>query len=154
MENTNEAIYIGVYTMIFVIALSLTVFLFSSLMDYSDNAYEYMHQTGNDALVVDVPVNRHLILSGQEVMSYYYNYIKKDRFSDEDYNNNIVVKINLNTKDENELLLENTNLTYKELVAKVGLNNKYILTINKATNDEYTYINIIKATEEELNEEW
>lgn len=154
MENANEAIYIGVYTTIFVIALSLTVFLFSSLMDYSEKAYDYMHSLGNDAILVNVPVNRHLILSGQEVISYYYNYIKKDRFTDEEYNNKTIVSINLNTKNETPLLITNENLTYKELSEKVGLANKYILTVGNNTNEEYTYINIIKATEEELAQEW
>ena len=77
MENANEAIYIGIYTMIFVIALSLTIFLFSSLMNYTDEAYDYMHQQSNDAVTVTGEVNRHLILTGQEVLSYYYNYIKE-----------------------------------------------------------------------------
>lgn len=154
MENANEAIYIGIYTMLFVIALSLTIFLFSSLLDYSEQAYDYMHKQSNDAVIMNVPTNRHLILSGQEVISYYYNYIKKDRFSDKDYNNNIVVSINLNTKNDTPLMLDNDNLKYKDLIEKVGINNKYILTVGENTNDQNTYINIIKATEEELNEIW
>ena len=39
MDNATEAIYIGVYAMIFVIAMSVTIFLFSSLLDYSEQAY-------------------------------------------------------------------------------------------------------------------
>ena len=78
MENASEAIYLGIYTMIFVIALSLTVFLFSSMLDYSEDAYEYMHSLGNDAVIVNAPANRHLLINGQDVISYYYNYIKKD----------------------------------------------------------------------------
>lgn len=154
MENANEAIYIGVYTMIFVIALSLSVFLFSSLLDYSEESYDYMHSSGNDAITVNAPVNRHLILNGQEVISYYYNYIKKDRFSDANYNNQIVININLNTNTESPLMLTGNNISYKELVEKIGLTNKYILTVDNNTNDEYTYINITKATNEELQEEW
>ncbi len=42
MESVNDALYIGIYTFIFVIALSLTIFLFSSLMSYTDRVYEYM----------------------------------------------------------------------------------------------------------------
>jgi hypothetical protein len=154
MENANEAIYIGIYTLIFVIALSLTIFLFSSLMNYTDEAYDYIHQQSNDAVTVTGEVNRHLILNGQEVISYYYNYIKKDRYTDETVNSDIVVSINLNTKDESPLMLEKSNLTYKEIVNKIGVNNKYILTVDSRTNDDITYINIIKATDEELQEEW
>ena len=58
MENASEAIYLGIYTMIFVIALSLTVFLFSSMLDYSEEAYEYMHSLGNDAVVINAPANK------------------------------------------------------------------------------------------------
>lgn len=154
MENANEAIYLGIYTMIFVIALSLTVFLFSSMLDYSEDAYEYMHSLGNDAVIVNAPANRHLLINGQDVISYYYNYIKKDRFSDEDHNNNVIVSINLHTKDESPLMLEDEDISYKDLLEKVGLNNKYILTVGDNTNDTNTYVNIIKATDEEIEELW
>ena len=154
MENANEAIYLGIYTMIFVIALSLTVFLFSSMLDYSEDAYEYMHSLGNDAVIVNAPANRHLLINGQDVISYYYNYIKKDRFSDEDYNNNVIVSINLHTNDGSTLMLEDEDMSYKDLLEKVGLNNKYILTVGDNTNDTNTYVNIIKATDEEIEELW
>lgn len=154
MDNATEAIYIGVYAMIFVIAMSVTIFLFSSLLDYSEQAYDYMHMSSNDAVLVNVPVNRHIILSGQEVISYYYNYIKKDRYTDKTYNDNIIVSINLNTKDESPVMLTSDTLSYKDILNKVGLTNKYILTVDENTNSEYTYINIIKATEEELQEIW
>lgn len=154
MENANEAIYIGVYTMIFVIALSLTVMLYSNLMRYVDNAYDYMNSVTNDAVTVNSEVNRHLILSGQEVLSYYYNYIKRDRFDDNDATENTVVTINLNTKDENPSYLEGDTLSYKEVASKIGLSNKYILTVSEDTNENTTHVNIIKATDEELNENW
>lgn len=154
MENANEAIYIGIYTMIFVIALSLTIFLFSSLMNYTDEAYDYMHQQSNDAVTVTGEVNRHLILTGQEVLSYYYNYIKKDRYSDDTVNNDVVVNINLSTKNETPLMLDSKTLTYKEAINKIGMNNKYILTVDKSNNENTTCINIIKATDEELEEQW
>jgi len=51
-------------------------------------------------------------------------------------------------------MLENDKLTYKEAINKIGVSNKYILTVDSRTNDNSTYINIIKATDEELQEEW
>ena len=140
--------------MIFVVALSITIFLFSSLMNYSEEAYDYMHMSSNGAVLVNVPVNRHLILNGQDVISYYYNYVKKDRYSDSTYNSNTVVNINLNTKNESPVILTSDTITYKELLEKISLTDKYILTVDESSNSQITYINIIKATEEELQEMW
>lgn len=154
MDNVNEAIYIGVYTFIFVIAMSMTVFLFSHLMTYTDQAYDYMHTSSNGGLNVSLHANRHLILSSQEVVSYYYNYIKKDRLSENIIDNSVVVSINLNTKDETPIYLERTDLSYKELMQKLGENTQYVLNVGKNTNEDVTYIEIVKATDIELQEEW
>jgi hypothetical protein len=154
MDNAQEALYIGLYTFIFVIALSLTVGLFSSIMNYTDDAYEFMHTSSNGALIISERENRHIILSSTEVLSYYFNYIKKDRLDSSVIENNAVVTINLNTKDETPIYLDSKNLSYKEALQKIGQDNKYILTVGKQTNDNVTYINIVKATPEELEEEW
>jgi|GEM_PF-2770572 len=154
MDNAQEALYIGLYTFIFVIALSLTVGLFSSIMNYTDDAYEFMHTSSNGALIISERENRHIVLSSTEVLSYYFNYIKKDRLDSSVIENNAVVTINLNTKDETPIYLDSKNLSYKEALQKIGQDNKYILTVGKQTNDNVTYINIIKATPEELEEEW
>ena len=154
MDNAQEALYIGLYTFIFVIALSLTVGLFSSIMNYTDDAYEFMHTSSNGALIISERENRHIVLSSTEVLSYYFNYIKKDRLDSSVIENNAVVTINLNTKDETPVYLDSKNLSYKEALQKIGQDNKYILTVGKQTNDNVTYINIIKATPEELEEEW
>ena len=75
-------------------------------------------------------------------------------YSDENVNSDTIVSINLNTKNESPLILDNKNLTYKEVINKIGMSNKFILTVDSKTNENITYINIIKATEEELQEEW
>ncbi len=154
MESVNDALYIGIYTFIFVIALSLTIFLFSSLMSYTDHVYEYMHDLSNDGVNVSLQADRHLILSSQEVVSYYYNYIKKDRLSENIVDNSVVLSINLNTKNESPIYLERTDLSYKDLMQKLGNNTQYILTVGRNSTEDVTYLNIIKATDEELQEEW
>jgi hypothetical protein len=154
MDSVNEALYIGIYTFIFVIALSLTIFLFSSLMSYTDRVYEYMHDLSNDGVNISLQADRHLILSSQEVVSYYYNYIKKDRLSENIVDNSVVLSINLNTKNESPIYLERTDLSYKDLMQKLGNNTQYILTVGRNSNENVTYLNIIKATDEELQEEW
>ena len=154
MDSVNEALYIGIYTFIFVIALSLTIFLFSSLMSYTDRVYEYMHDLSNDGVNISLQADRHLILSSQEVVSYYYNYIKKDRLSENIEDNSVVLSINLNTKNESPIYLERTDLSYKDLMQKLGNNTQYILTVGRNSTEDVTYLNIIKATDEELQEEW
>ena len=154
MDSVNEALYIGIYTFIFVIALSLTIFLFSSLMSYTDHVYEYMHDLSNDGVNISLQADRHLILSSQEVVSYYYNYIKKDRLSENIVDNSVVLSINLNTKNESPIYLERTDLSYKDLMQKLGNNTQYILTVGRNSTEDVTYLNIIKATDEELQEEW
>ena len=154
MDSVNEALYIGIYTFIFVIALSLTIFLFSSLMSYTDRVYEYMHDLSNDGVNISLQADRHLILSSQEVVSYYYNYIKKDRLSENIVDNSVVLSINLNTKNESPIYLERTDLSYKDLMQKLGSNTQYILTVGRNSNENVTYLNNIKATDEELQEEW
>jgi len=154
MESVNDALYIGIYTFIFVIALSLTIFLFSSLMSYTDHVYEYMHDLSNDGVNISLQADRHLILSSQEVVSYYYNYIKKDRLSENIVDNSVVLSINLNTKNESPIYLERTDLSYKDLMQKLGNNTQYILTVGRNSTEDVTYLNIIKATDEELQEEW
>ena len=154
MESVNDALYIGIYTFIFVIALSLTIFLFSSLMSYTDHVYEYMHDLSNDGVNVSLQADRHLILSSQEVVSYYYNYIKKDRLYENIVDNSVVLSINLNTKNESPIYLERTDLSYKDLMQKLGNNTQYILTVGRNSTEDVTYLNIIKATDEELQEEW
>ena len=152
MDSVNEALYIGIYTFIFVIALSLTIFLFSSLMSYTDRVYEYMHDLSNDGVNISLQADRHLILSSQEVVSYYYNYIKKDRLSENIVDNSVVLSINLNTKNESPIYLERTDLSYKDLMQKLGSNTQYILTVGRNSNENVTYLNIIKATDEELQD--
>lgn len=153
MDNVNEAIYIGVSAMIFVIALSLTIFLFSSMMDYAENAYDFMHEVSNDGAVIDTAVDRHLIISSEDVVSYYYNYVQKDRFNNPDYNDNIIVSINYKNKDEAPVYLAD-DLTYEGLIDRIGLSSKFILRIEDNRQDGKTYINIIRATDQELEEKW
>lgn len=154
MENVNEAIYMGVYTMIFVIALTLTIFLFSSLMSYSDSAYEYMHSIDNNGMLLNTQANRYLLINGNEVISYYFNYIQKDKYLNKDYDDKTIVTINLNSSNDSPLYLNQDDLSYKEVVEKVGITDKYIISVDQRTNSEYTYINITKATQEQEMETW
>lgn len=154
MENANEAIYIGVYTMIFVIALSLTIFLFSNMMSYSERAYDYLHAVGDNSITESTIVNRNLIISGQEVISYYFNYVKKDRFDSATYNSNTIVKIYLNKYEPDGSGGIENDWSYEKLLQNINLEDSYILSVDTSTTKDVTIINICKATPEQLEQYW
>lgn len=146
-ESAFDAIYIGIYVFIFVIAVTATIFLYKSISDYSDMAYEFSHKSDNGALIVGSEVQRNNIINGEEVINYYYNYIKKDKYDGSNaQNSNYIVSINLNGKGQSPNLLTDTNLTYKELIQKIGFNNKYVIEYTKQTNDGKAMINISRVT--------
>lgn len=146
-ESAFEAIYIGIYVFIFVIAVTSTIFLYNSISDYSDMAYEFSHKSDNGALIVGSEAQKNNIINGEEVINYYYNYIKKDKYDgSNEQNSNYVVSINLNGKGQTPNLITDTNLTYKELVQKIGVSNKYVIEYTKQTNDGKAMINISRVT--------
>ena len=109
-ESAFDAIYIGIYVFIFVIAVTSTIFLCNSISNYSDMAYEFSHKTDNSALIVGSEVQRNNIINGEEVINYYYNYIKKDKYDgSSDAGSNYIVSINLNGKGQTPNLITDTN---------------------------------------------
>ena len=144
-ESAFDAIYIGIYVFVFVIAVTATMFLYNSISDYADLAYEFSHKVDEGALIVGSEVQRNKIITGDEVINYYYNYIKRDKY-DTANNSNYIVNINLNGKNETERLLTSTNLTYKELVQQIGITNKYLVEYVKETSDGKAIINITRVT--------
>jgi len=146
-ESAFDAIYIGIYVFIFVIAVTSTIFLYNSISNYSDMAYEFSHKTDNSALIVGSEVQRNNIINGEEVINYYYNYIKKDKYdASSDAGSNYIVSINLNGKGQTPNLITDTNLTYKELIQKIGFTNKYLIEYTKQTSDGKAMINISRVT--------
>lgn len=144
-ESAFDAIYIGIYVFVFVIAVTATMFLYNSISDYADLAYEFSHKVDEGALIVGSEVQRNKIITGDEVINYYYNYIKKDKY-DSNNNSNYIVNINLNGKNETENLLISTDLTYKEVVQQIGITNKYLVEYTKETSDGKAIINITRVT--------
>lgn len=144
-ESAFNAIYIGIYVFIFVIAVTATIFLYNSISNYADLSYEFSHKVDSGALIVGSEVGRNKIISGEEVINYYYNYIKKDKYENNN-NSNYIVSINLNGKNQTQNLLDNTDMTYKELIQKIGVTNKYLVEYVKETKDGKAVINITRVT--------
>lgn len=146
-ESAFEAIYIGIYVFIFVIAVTATIFLYNSISKYSDMAYEFSHKTDNGALIVGSEASKNNIITGEEVINYYYNYVKKDKYdANNSSNSNYIVNINLNGKGQTPNLITDTDLTYKELMQKIGYSSKYIIEYTKETSNGNKIINITRVT--------
>lgn len=154
-DSAFEALYTGAYVFVFIIALTVTIFLFSSITDFADLAYEYEETSGDSSVIVDTPVNQNLLLSSDEVMSYYYNYIKKDIYGDDSKKESYNVIIKTKAKDEAgadlSLISGESDMTISELSARLGKNNKYILRYKSVDNVGNVTIEIQKATQAEID---
>lgn len=145
-SSATKALYLGAYIFVFVSALTVTLFLFNSILDFSNLAYEFETSNANNQILVNVPVEAERLLSSDEVASYYYNYIKKD------------VYVN-NTNDTNiyEVQIDGTNEElkatddYKTIISKIGVNNKYILRYEQVDEKGKVLIKLKKATQAEID---
>lgn len=154
-DSAFEALYTGAYVFVFIIALTVTIFLFSSITDFADLAYEYEETSGDSSVIVDTPVNQNLLLSSDEVMSYYYNYVKKDIYGDDSKKESYNVIIKTKAKDEAgadlSVISGESDMTISELSARLGKNNKYILRYKSVDNAGNVTIEIQKATQAEID---
>ena len=154
-DSAFEALYTGAYVFVFIIALTVTIFLFSSITDFADLAYEYEETSGDSSVIVDTPVNQKLLLSSDEVMSYYYNYIKKDIYGDDSKKESYNVIIKTKAKDEAgadlSVISGESDITISELSDRFGKNNKYILRYKSVDNAGNVTIEIQKATQAEID---
>ena len=154
-DSAFEALYTGAYVFVFIIALTVTIFLFSSITDFADLAYEYEETSGDSSVIVDTPVNQNLLLFSDEVMSYYYNYVKKDIYGDDSKKESYNVIIKTKAKDEAgadlSVISGESDMTISELSDRLGKNNKYILRYKSVDNAGNVTIEIQKATQAEID---
>lgn len=147
-ENANEAMYMAAYIFVFIIALSTTITMFYMVNSYAETSYNYGKKIEDKALIENVPTTSYRVVTGNQLISYYYNYIL-------DKDSNLVYNYNINLQDENgkSFNIPNTT-TYYELVNLVDPASKYYLKYNKVTstnNGKYQIdILIKKANKDEL----
>ncbi|MEG0872482.1 MAG: hypothetical protein RSE00_00915 [Clostridia bacterium] len=80
-DSSYESIYTGVYIFIFIIALTGTIYLFTSVGTLAEKAYEFGNVKSDKAIIENIPVDNVITLSPSEVISYYFNYVQKDMYS-------------------------------------------------------------------------
>lgn len=130
-DSAYEAIYTGVFILIFIAALSATLFMFKTVSDIADRAYEYGKVSQTTALLVNVPTDDERYLTKSEVISYIYNYIQRDIYGDKSTNSEYEIQIL--DKDGNPVTDINEKITadvYKTIVTNLNA-NKFVLKYKK-----------------------
>jgi|GEM_PF-1927768 len=81
-ESAYNGLMVGVYVFIFITAISLTIFLFSSTISFSDKAYEYGKVTTGDSIIETTSAPQNNVITGAELLTYYYNYKSPDKYGE------------------------------------------------------------------------
>ncbi|MEG1705125.1 MAG: glycine rich domain-containing protein [Clostridia bacterium] len=137
-DSTFESLMISVYVFIFILATSLTIYLFSSTVEFADKAYEYGDMTTGDSVVETSSAPKYNVITGAELLTYYYNYTSSDKFGDE-------VKVNPN------YIFKNSD---GSMLKDIDIKQTYTLIYKSANTGEKPIIEVMKvASEQELESE-
>ena len=140
-ESSFQAIYTGVYIFIFIAALTTTLYMFRNVNELAENAYNYGESVTTQS-VITAPVEK-TNLTKEDLIAYYFNYIKKDKYNNESgqeenaYTQNITLTING---------ISQTSINYKNFIARVKSlsGNSFTLKITDFdVEDNKITINII-----------
>ena len=121
MNNAFEALYTGVYIVIFITSVTIALFLFRSINEFAEDSYNYGNQATSESLI-EATGETNLTLSADEVIPYYFNYVKKDIYQERSQNE---LNFNITIYGNNGSALAN-NLDYNGLRTRLG-NYTYIL---------------------------
>jgi hypothetical protein len=80
-DSAYNSLMLGVYVFVFITAISLTIYLFSSTVSLSDNAFNYGKVTTGDSIIETTSAPKYNTVTGSELLTYYYNYISTDKYS-------------------------------------------------------------------------
>lgn len=141
-ESAQQAVSIGVNITIFIIALSISLTLMFSVRNMAEIATEVDNSVPNGAVLHSAEEVDDRIISGYELISYYYNYIVpyyRDENNRSEYNHpnvgviiqtkNTVFKKEIIDGDNQDLENENDNLSINDLRDKIDLNANYVLNV-------------------------
>lgn len=157
-DSAYTALYTGTYVMVFIIALTTTLYLFNNIVNYADLAYEFDETVTDSSVILNAPTNENQILTSYDVVSYYYNYIANDLSAGVKLDDTYNLKIYYSTaKDQNkEIKLTTDNkgnlniLSYSELMQKLGNDKKYIFRYESEGKDGVANCVILQATDEQI----
>ena len=115
MNNSFEAIYTGVYIFVFIAALTISLYLFNGVNRLAQSAYDFGKISSSSAIIESDGIED-VYLTKEEVISYYFNYVKKDEYLDT-YNDEFTFSIQGIAN----------NLTYSQLINALTEEN-YVLS--------------------------
>lgn len=130
-SSTNESLIMGAYVFIFIGALSASLYLFHSIYDYSELAYQYGKNIEKGNLITGIPDDKKIILKGTDVISYIYDYFVYDTYSNPAYTDrryNIKI-LNSDTDTQSILKDSDINQNYNYFTSKIDLSAKYELKV-------------------------
>lgn len=136
-DSAFEAIYTGVYIFIFIAALTTTLYMFRNVNELAENSYKYGMQIEEQSLI-ESPEEVEYILTGSDVISYFFNNTYKDSYdSNDEINTNFVIEY------EDEKLNAKKKLSYVNLEKDIDLSAKYNIMCT-SIDDEGKYHFTIK----------
>lgn len=130
-DSAYQAIYTGVYVFVFIIAMSATIYLFMTIIDYAELSYNYGNTALDSNLIENIPTTKYQLLTGSDVITYYYNYVKKDKYegSESDTKYNVEIFNSSGVKISNEAAIKNIKYDQKYKLEFVSENNNGVATI-------------------------
>lgn len=121
-DSAYQALYTGVYVFIFIIAISATIYLFVNMLDYSELAYEYGNKVTEGNIIENISDLRYRLLKGSDVIAYYFNYVKNDKYEKSDSINS---QYNVEIWDKNGSRINENDLNYSKIKERIGYDNYY-----------------------------
>lgn len=153
-ESAQQAISIGVNVTIFIVALSITLTLLFAVRDIAEVSTSIDENIPDGSMILATQDFDSRIISGFEVISYYYNYIKPyyEDETESEYNHpnvgvviktgNQILKKEFINGNIDSLQKQADNLNYSALINKIDLNSNYTL----AVQEHYNNTNSISGT--------
>lgn len=124
-DNVSEGIYIGVCIFVFIVALSATITMFYMINNYAELSYEYGKNVENSSLIENASSTiTYREVTGNQLISYYFNHIRKQNNSSNVYAYNIKI---LDKNDINIFEKSDFKGTYAEVLKIVEPASKYFL---------------------------
>lgn len=147
-QSAFESLITGTFVLIFVIAISTTVFLFREIIDYSDKVFDASNKfVGESVLVLEYvdPTNKNNIIRGQDALAYVTNY---GCYATDGYTYNFSPKYAENYDTKVRVRLKNTSGAY---TTAVDINGYYKLNVISLDSDSTIIVELQQYTKAQVD---